>query len=341
MSLKINKKEFKIIGLVSSVLAILIPIVFYQKSISTAPADFLKSFFTTCIYTFTLWLVNASIAKYAWKIFPYPKYAQKNVLTQVLLIPTVTFLVVIPLVYLDSLVHNATFRELFVLNLLISLGITVFITSIYNSYFLFRSLKSSIAEKERLEKANVQSQLEILKNQIKPHFLFNSLNTLASLIPEDPTQSVQYVESLAKVYRYILEIKDKKLIPIKDELECIADYLFMLQIRFGENLKVRIDEKGLDHSHHIVPLSLQLLIENAMKHNIVSNKKRLFIDVYMGEAGRLHVSNNLQKKDLAEPSTGIGLKNINERYEIIGDKSIDIIVTEKKFTVSIPLIKVA
>jgi len=208
------------------------------------------------------------------------------------------------------------------------------------SIHLFNLLKKSIAEKEQLEKANVQSQLEILKNQIKPHFLFNSLNTLATLIPEDSEQSVKYVESLAKVYRYILEIKDKKLISLHEELDCIQAYLFMLQIRFGDNLKVHINENGLDHHHHIVPLSLQLLIENAMKHNIISNKKPLFIDIERGKNSNLIISNNLQKKEQMMPSTGIGLDNINKRYQMISHKEIDVIVTDSKFSVSIPLISV-
>lgn len=340
MELKPSKKELKIIGVVSILLAILIPIVFYGKNLSTAPLSFLRSFLTTCLYTLILWLVNANLAKYIWQIFPFPRYAQKNVITQVLLIPTVTFIVVIPLVYIDSYIHDGTFKELFTLNLLISLGITLFVTSIYNSYFLFRNLKSSIAEQERLEKANAQSQLEILKNQIKPHFLFNSLNTLASIIPEEPDQSVQYVESLAKVYRYILEIKDKKIIPLAEEMKCIDAYIFMLQKRFGDNLTVHINEKGLKENHHIVPLSLQLLIENAMKHNVVSNKKPLRIEIYKGENENLLISNNLQRKNDVSESTGIGLENINKRYKIISDRSIDIIITEKKFTVSLPLILV-
>jgi len=179
-----------------------------------------------------------------------------------------------------------------------------------------------------------------LKNQIKPHFLFNSLNTLATLIPEDSEQSVRYVESLAKVYRYILEIKDKKLISLHEELECIQAYLFMLQIRFGDNLKVQINESGLENKHHIVPLSLQLLIENAMKHNIISNKKPLFIDIEKGKNSNLIISNNLQKKEQMMPSTGIGLDNINKRYQMISQQEIDVIVTDSKFSVSIPLISV-
>lgn len=340
ISIRPSRRELQIIALVCLILSILIPVVFYDKNPFGDFHSFFKSFLITSTYTLTLWIVNSTICKHTWIKFPIPQFATKNVITQVVIVPIATFLAVLILVYIDSIILNQPYQEIFIPNLLISMVITLILTTLYNSVYLFKDLESSIAEKEKLEKANVQSQLDILKNQIKPHFLFNSLNTLATLIPEDTDQSVKYVESLAMVYRYILEIRDQKIIPIHEELKCISAYLFMLQIRFGNNLKVRINEGDLNHHHHIVPLSIQLLIENAMKHNIVSNKRPLHIDIYKGESNRLFISNNLQKKDDQEPSTGIGLKNINQRYEIITDESIDIIVTENKFTVSIPLITV-
>lgn len=212
----------------------------------------------------------------------------------------------------------------------------VFFESLYNMYALNISQK----KQEQLMRQNAESQLEILKNQVKPHFLFNSLNTVVSIIPDEPEKAIDYIQRLSKVYRYILEIKDNKLIPIQDELDCIHDYVYMLQIRFGENLQFDLNEEGLSNKSHIVPLSLQLLVENAVKHNIISNKKPLHIKIEKGIDDNLLVINNLQVKSQKMPSTGIGLTNIKSRYEILTDRKVEIKETTEDFIVSIPLLDV-
>lgn len=211
----------------------------------------------------------------------------------------------------------------------------------FESLFNMTALNISEKKQEQLMRQNAESQLEILKNQVKPHFLFNSLNTVISIIPDEPDKAIDYIQRLSKVYRYILEIKDNKLIPIQDELDCINDYVYMLQIRFGENLKFELNEDGLNDKNHIVPLSLQLLVENAVKHNIISNKKPLEIKIEKGPVGNLLISNNMQVKTQKMPSTGTGLSNIKSRYEILTDKKVEIRQTEKDFTVSIPLLEVS
>jgi len=335
-----SKNEIIAMLLGSMLIGILVPIVVYDKNPFDSFYLFSKSFGITVLYSTSLWFTCSYAIKKTWYLYPIPEKVFHNILIQLIAITLLVSVVVFFVGILDASWFNEEFNKLYKTNFKISIIISLFISGIYNSIYLFDLLKKSIAEKERLEKANVESQLEILKNQIKPHFLFNSLNTLATLIPEDKEQSVKYVESLAKVYRYILEIKDKKLISLHEELDCIQAYLFMLQIRFGDNLKVSINENGFTEQHHIVPLSLQLLIENAMKHNIVSNKKPLFISIEKGQNGSLLISNNLQKKEQMMPSTGTGLENIDKRYEMICDKNINVIVTESKFSVSIPLISV-
>jgi len=334
------KKELTVAILGSIVIGIFVPMMVHNKNPFVTPLLFFQSFGMTLIYSSLLWLICPSLVKKIWNYYPIPGKVIQNVVAQIIGITLVISIVVFVVGLLDVYLFGRTLAELYQKNFNISLVICAFVCAIYNTIHLFNLLKKSIAEKEQLEKANVQSQLEILKNQIKPHFLFNSLNTLATLIPEDANQSVKYVESLAKVYRYILEIKDKKLISLNEELDCIAAYLFMLQIRFGDNLKVNINEIGLENKHHIVPLSIQLLIENAMKHNIISNKKPLFINIEKGKNSNLVVSNNLQKKEQMMPSIGIGLDNINQRYQMISQKEIDVMVTDQQFSVSIPLIVV-
>ncbi len=213
------------------------------------------------------------------------------------------------------------------------------LTGFYEAAYYMNALKKSIKEQEQLKRENVESQLEILKNQVKPHFLFNSLNTLASLIPEDASLAVDYVHNLSKVYRYVLEIKDKKLIPVAEELSCVKAYLFMLQIRFGNNLNYEIEESGLVDKHHIVPLSLQLLVENAVKHNIISSKKPLTI-IIAPKGNKLTVTNNLQPKIQVAKSTGTGLANIKSRYQILTNLPVEIIKSDHQFSVELPIIDV-
>lgn len=212
---------------------------------------------------------------------------------------------------------------------------------LYESLYYMHQLNKAEQREEQLKRQNAESQLEILKNQVKPHFLFNSLNTVISIIPDEPDKAIDYVQRLSKVYRYILEIKDKKLIPIHEELDCIKDYIFMLNIRFGNNLVFELNETSLKKEFHIVPLSLQLLIENAVKHNIISNKRPLKISIRKGMNGSLLVSNNYQPKTQKMPSTGTGLNNIKDRYQLLSEQEMDIIQTQDKFTVSIPLIEVS
>ena len=144
--------------------------------------------------------------------------------------------------------------------------------TIYECIFYFRQLQAALIEAEQLKQANLQSQLETLKNQVNPHFLFNSLNTLTALIPEDPALAVQFVQKLARVYRYILDIRELQTVALADELASLRAYTFLLQIRFGDNLSVHFDLPDDALTERVVPLSLQMLVENAVKH--ISSPRR-------------------------------------------------------------------
>ena len=209
---------------------------------------------------------------------------------------------------------------------------------IYESIYFMHELKDSVEEKEMLKRESLQAQLNALRTQVNPHFLFNNLNTLSSLIPENPKHAEDFVQQLSKVYRHILEVKEEKSILLKDEIEVLNAYTFLLKTRFGNNLEVNINVPDEKMKQKIVPLSLQILMENAIKHNIVSSEKPLHIDVF-AENGSLVVSNNLQMKNQVNESTGIGLDNIRNRYKMLGDKEVKVTENENSFTVSIPLIE--
>jgi two-component system LytT family sensor kinase len=179
--------------------------------------------------------------------------------------------------------------------------------------------------------------LNALRTQVNPHFLFNNLNTLCSLIPENPEHAVDFVQQLSKVYRHILEVKDEKTISLKEELDVLHAYTFLLKTRFDKNLTVNITIPSEKLQQHIVPLSLQILMENAIKHNIVSSDKPLLIDVFTVN-GSLVVSNNLQMKNQVNESTGIGLDNIRNRYKLLSAIPVKVTASDSNFTVSIPLI---
>jgi LytS/YehU family sensor histidine kinase len=214
---------------------------------------------------------------------------------------------------------------------------TIMIIAIYESIYFMHELRHSVEETENLKRENLAAQLNALRTQVNPHFLFNNLNTLSSIIPEDPKQAVDFVQQLSKVYRHILEVKDEKSILLKDELDLMNAYTFLLKTRFGDNLAVNINVPAEKMQKKIVPLSLQILMENAIKHNIVSSEKPLHIDVF-AENGSLVISNNLQIKKQINESTGIGLDNIRNRYKLLSDKPVKVTESETNFTVSIPLI---
>jgi hypothetical protein len=209
---------------------------------------------------------------------------------------------------------------------------------IYEAMSFYLQLQQTIAEKAILERQNVESQLEGLRNQVNPHFLFNSLNTLIYLIPEDSDKAVRFVQQLSKVYRYVLESRDSKMIPLSDELDFLKAYIFLLKERFGDNLHV--DIQGLEQKRDtaIVPLTLQLLFENAIKHNVISTEKPLHIEVF-SENGHIVVRNNLQKKNQVMDSTGVGLQNIRDRYRMLTEKDVEVIASQQFYTVALPVVE--
>ncbi len=197
------------------------------------------------------------------------------------------------------------------------------------------SMVAALFKKMQLE--NTNSKIEILKSEVNPHFLFNSLNNLVGLIEENQAVAANYVQELSAVYLYVLKSKEKELVELSDEINFAKSYSFLLFKRFGNNLQLNIDIAQKFLNHYVPPLCLELLIENAVKHNIVTPSKPLRIDIFI-ENNYLIVKNNLQLKTISEPSTKIGLQNIEKRYAILTDKKTEIIKTKKDFIVKLPLI---
>lgn len=193
-----------------------------------------------------------------------------------------------------------------------------------------------IRRTESISRQKVQSQFETLRNQVNPHFLFNSFNTLISTIEQDPDEAVNYVERLSDYFRVVLEQRDKDVITLREELELVKNYLFLQQKRFGSNLEYRIHVNEATLKSLVPPMTIQILIENAIKHNIISKQKPLKIDI-LEENGILQIKNNLQLKLLKEPSTGIGLENVKNRYKILFNSNITFKDSEEYFVVELPI----
>ena len=193
---------------------------------------------------------------------------------------------------------------------------------------------------ERQEKANILSQYETLKNQVNPHFLFNCLNALASLIHEDPSMAETFTSRLTRVYRYVLDLNQHTIVSVQQELDFLENYLFLQEIRFGENLQWNIRIEEALRNRGIPPLSLQLLAENAVKHNIISRQQPLTLSIYV-EGEFLVVANNFQPRHEKIESTGIGLENLKKRYAFLSDQAPIFAQKAGEYIAKLPLMEIS
>ena len=226
------------------------------------------------------------------------------------------------------------FRQYIGINLLGTLFIYLFESSLN----LFQLMQQKAARAETLQKEFAQVRLQALKNQVNPHFLFNSLSVLSTLVHVNADQSEKFILQLSKAYRYILDQKDAELVSLRSELEFLDAYFFLMQIRFDKKILLQKEIGGDPNEYQLPPLTLQLLVENAVKHNKMSLQQPLCIELTTG-AGDLTVTNNINKREQPENSTGIGLENIKSRYAMLGREGVKIMASDTTFKVLIPLIK--
>ena len=212
-----------------------------------------------------------------------------------------------------------------------------FMVAVYEAIYFYHQLKKSIEEREHAKQEQIRSELAGLRNQVNPHFLFNSMNTLMNIVTEDQQLAVNFLRKLSKVYRYVLENREEQIIPLSKELDFIHSYVFLQKERFRGSLEVKIEVADQILSQKIIPLSLQILFENAIKHNVISRKKPLLIEVY-AEKGKLVVRNNLQRKEQVMDSTKVGLENIQTRYRFFTEETVEVREDEQFFIVAIPLL---
>jgi two-component system, LytTR family, sensor kinase len=233
---------------------------------------------------------------------------------------------------------NQTPDYIFMMGLVIGSLLSLILTAIYVALYFIDEWKATLLEAERLKRESVEARFEALKSQLDPHFLFNNLNTLMYLV-EDHPQAASFVENLSLVYRYVLQNRERTLVPLSDELRLAKAYLFLLKQRFGEAIQVEMAVSDAEQLGQLPPMTLQLLIENAVKHNIVSEKNPLLLTIRCCQTRQLTVSNTLQRKIHSTETTGIGLRNIRHRYELLGNAQMQVWEENSEFVVRIPLLR--
>ena len=203
-------------------------------------------------------------------------------------------------------------------------------------FFFYVMWAEAVDNMKKLREEKLIFQYETLKSQVNPHFLFNSLNSLSSLIRKDPDLSEQFIQKLSSVYRYILDNREKELVPLATELEFVNNYFYLQKIRDEDKIILKNELKETEKME-VLPVSLQLLVENALKHNAATRKQPLEITIHSEGLDKLVVRNNLQKKMQLNDSSKIGLKNLSERSRLILKREIEIQETEDEFVVKIPV----
>jgi two-component system LytT family sensor kinase len=296
----------------------------------------------TLVYAVTIYMANAYILIYFSKKYGPRLFTLKNIVLGFCGNIGISILAIL----LVRVVMNVGFGTMSLSLFLASENLTFYyiafliafvLTLIFYSFFYYRYRQENKVKEQKIIAGTASAKFDALKNQLDPHFLFNSLNVLTSLIEEDPVQAQKFTTSLSKVYRYVLEQKNKDLVSVDEELEFARTYVRLLKMRFEDSIIFHIPEHSSSPEAKIVPLSLQLLLENAVKHNVVTSNRPLNIKVYERN-GMLCVSNNLQEKQVVKKSSGVGLRNIQQRYQILTDKKVIIDKTATEFIVQLPML---
>jgi two-component system LytT family sensor kinase len=228
-------------------------------------------------------------------------------------------------------------REQLISNTALAVLISLLINTFTEGIAIFRLYRDTLIDKERLKQETLRSHFETLKNQVGPHFLFNSLNTLIALIDESPHTAKNFVQKLSNYYRYVIQVNQEALVPLSIELALVKDYVFLLNQRYDNRIVLQVDIPLEAEKNFIPPFALQMLVENAEKHNAISADRRLIIRIAI-EHNRIVVENNRTPKKNIPPGTGTGLENIQKRYALAAHQSIQIESNSDFFRVTLPLI---
>ncbi len=309
-----------------------------ELTVETCSISFLNSF----IITASLFYGCRFIFGFLNKHMPWEKYGVKRVIPEVLIVFTYTSITQFLIVWVFSGTslydyHKATPANYFD-DILFGNTITLIVVAIIEGVYLFRRWKESLVQTEKLKSENLKSQFDSLKAQLDPHFMFNSLNVLSSLVRKDPEKAEHFIDDFAKVYRYVLEVKNEMVVPLHRELQVLDSYLNLQKIRFGDGIIIKRDIHSEHLDQYVPPLSLQELVSNAIKHNEASLKNPLVIEIKSTENGII-IENNLQLRSEKISSTGTGLTNLRERYRLLTSHRPVFRILDRHYKAEIPLIE--
>lgn len=308
--------------------------------------NFLLTVLISFMYSFVLGAGNGLINDFLNKKFPWSEATTKRAVISIVSILIANIILVyfcnyVNFVLIQKAVNTAeyfsgryNFINWFTIN--VALLISAFLHARGFMEELKKTSKKEVVEQKLIAKS-ANAQFESLKNQLDPHFLFNSLNVLSSLIDENPRQAQKFTASMSKIYRYVLEQKDKELVTVEDEIEFAKTYCDLLKTRFEDSVDFIFDVNKEDYRRYVVPLSLQLLLENCIKHNFATSSKPLIIKVF-SENDTLCIENNLQVREQMKESAGIGLSNIVQRYSLLTKRNVFIEKSEDYFKVKLPIL---
>ncbi len=309
--------------------------------IANKNARLFNDLFASILITIIVWEGNLRFDSWIETKLPWGKSPLKRLLVHL----PVSLIFSAGIIYLTLLLYDTyvcelpeeSKKKLFTMSIIIGVLVSIILLSVEIGFQFFRKWKYSLIEIEQHKKDTIQAQLENLRSQINPHFLFNNLSVLSSLVYKDQDKAVDFINQLSKVYRYLLDNRSSELVTLESELLFIRSYTYLLQIRFDKNIIFNFDIENDKLNLLIPPMALQILIENAIKHNEISNELPLTITVKT-TGGILEVSNKLQLRSSAEASSKTGLQNIKARYSYFTSSELNIIESKELFIVQIPLL---
>ena len=299
----------------------------------------------SALYSFTIAVGNGLINDYLNKKYSWVENTRKRTILGII----GTLLVNVVLVFFCNYVNFIIFQNRNSAHFFsgaigtsnwLTINVALLISAILHAKGFVEAWKSSTKQEvvqQKLIAKSANAQFESLKNQLDPHFLFNSLNVLSSLIDENPGQAQRFTASMSKIYRYVLEQKDKELVTVEEEINFAKTYCDLLKTRFEDSVSFDFNVNEKDLKSYVVPLSLQLLLENCIKHNFATSSKPLHIKIY-SENGNLFIENNLQQREQVKESAGIGLANIVQRYSLLTKQNVFIEKSATFFRVKIPIL---
>ena len=336
-------KEFANATLIGVILYIVFLAIYFFSGGKIRVTDrFWQDFLEHMIFSWTIYLANALLITYMVRRFGYRIFTWKRLPLSILGNVIVSLIgIFLARAFIELGIRGGEFYEFlkgespgYYVNTLI---VAVVISGIFYAVFYYKQRQENRVKQQKIIAGAASAQFDALKNQLDPHFLFNSLNVLTSLIEEDPEQAQRFTTGLSQVYRYVLEQKNKELVSVDEEFAFARTYVRLLKMRFEDGIVFDIPEQSLHPEARIVPLSLQLLLENAVKHNVVTPEAPLHIQV-TEEDGYIVVTNNLQPKQVVSKSSGVGLQNIRRRYALLTDRQVAIEMVGDHFRVGIPML---